>query len=317
MSVAFPGKFSLCDLSRARGEIFSRLSEQAPRPSPGHDQSHTCVGCGALMEHPTLRTADAGQAYEVVPRTRIEEATTDMFSIVSKTTRVKDPTVSVMHRTKAVTAVGGRIDDMLCDRTVFFASKVKTCIQGLLDMRTFRIGNLFLRQVKGIPIGGPISGALLDLVLARAECIFDFYTWPKVARTWNLAGPRNRWITFGRYVDDIIAISRWLCPCCVMNLLPTIYKGLASFDESNDGLCFFDPCISVKFLDLWFYVSWSTCETSLIVKNNLFAYTGKVQFLAKNRFPVPTGDFLDDKQRLVSDFKGRLARFRQIESSRS
>ena len=184
-------------------------------------------------------------------------------------------------------------------------------------MRVFRIGNLFLRQVKGIPIGGPISGALLDLVFARAEMTFDLFAWPKIAQAWNLSGPRKRWITFGRYVDDIIAISRWLCPCCVMNLLPAIYRGIASFDECNDGLHFFDPFISVKFLDLWFYVSWSICETSLVVKNNLFAYTGDVQFLAKNRFPIRTGNFSADKQRLVSDFKGRLARFRQIESSLS
>ena len=96
---------------------------------------------------------------------------------------------------------------------------------------------------------------------------------------------------------------------------PAIYRGIASFDECNDGLIFFDPFISVKFLDLWFYVSWSICETSLVVKNNLFAYTGDVQYLAKNRLPIPTGVFSAHKQRLVSDFKGRLARFRQIESS--
>ena len=34
MSTTYPGEFSLCDLSRARGEIFERFSEQEPRPSP-------------------------------------------------------------------------------------------------------------------------------------------------------------------------------------------------------------------------------------------------------------------------------------------
>ena len=78
---------------------------------------------------------------------------------------------------------------MMCDRAVFFASKARTCTEGLLRMRTYRIGNLFLKQVKGIPIGGPISGAILDLVLARAECHFDLFVRPKVARRWNLTGP--------------------------------------------------------------------------------------------------------------------------------
>ena len=140
------------------------------------------------MRYPTLHTADAGQAYEVIDRAEIQSSIDELFFNVSKITRSKDPTVSVMHRTKAMTSIGGRIDDMLCDRTVFFASKLKTCIGGLLDMRVYRIGNLFLRQAKGIPIGGPISGAILDLVLARAECRFDIFVWPKIAEKRNLAG---------------------------------------------------------------------------------------------------------------------------------
>lgn len=105
----------------------------------------------------------------------------DLFPIGFKITGSRDPIVSVMHSTKAKTSAGGRADDMLCDRTAFFASKVRICVDGLLRMRTYRIGNLFLRQVKGIPIGGPISGAILDLVFARAECLFDIFSWPNVA----------------------------------------------------------------------------------------------------------------------------------------
>ena len=152
-----------------------------------------------------------------------------------------------MHSTKAKTTIGGRIDDMLCDRTVFFASEVRTCVNVLLKMRTYRIGNLFLRQAKGIPIGGPISGAVLDLVLARAECRFDLFVWPKVAGKWKLAGPRQRWITFGRYVDDIITISRWICPCCAHNL-PSIHRGICSFDPGNEGLIFLIPLFRSSFL---------------------------------------------------------------------
>lgn len=158
-------------------------------------------------------------------------------------------------------------------------------------MMTYRIGNLFLRQVKGIPIGGPISGAILDLVLARAECHFDIFVWPKVARQWNLTCPRNRWIFVGGYVDDIICISRWICPSCICALIPSIYKNIVAFDPCNDGFNFAYPFASVKFLDLCFVVGWSKIETQLIVKNNLFAYTGDVKFVAKNRFLIPSGDF--------------------------
>ena len=53
----------------------------------------------------------------------------------------------------------------------------------------------------------------------------------------------------------------------------------------------------------------------IIIKNNLFAYTGETKFIAGNRFPIPSGDCSSDVRRLSSDFKSRLARFRQINSS--
>ena len=52
-------------------------------------------------------------------------------------------------------------------------------------MRTFRIGNLFLRQVKGIPIGGGISGAILDLVLASADATMISLFGPKLPDAGN------------------------------------------------------------------------------------------------------------------------------------
>ena len=80
------------------------------------------------MAHPTLHTADAGQAYEVIEISEIESSIKELFTSLNKLTGSKDPSVSVMHSTKAKTSIGGRIDDMLCDRTVFFSSKVRTCV---------------------------------------------------------------------------------------------------------------------------------------------------------------------------------------------
>ena len=65
------------------------------------------------MKHPTLHTADAGQAYEVISISEIKKNTDDLFSSCSKLTGSKDPTVSVMHSAKAKNTIGGRIDDML------------------------------------------------------------------------------------------------------------------------------------------------------------------------------------------------------------
>ena len=73
------------------------------------------------MAHPTLHTVDAGQTYEAIEDSEINNSITELFNSLSKLTGSKDPTVSVMHCTKAKTNIGGRIDDMLCDRTFFFS----------------------------------------------------------------------------------------------------------------------------------------------------------------------------------------------------
>ena len=72
------------------------------------------------MAHPTLHTADVGQAYEVIEISEIKSSIKELFASLNKLTVSKDPSVSVMHSTKAKTSIGGRIDDVLCDRTAFF-----------------------------------------------------------------------------------------------------------------------------------------------------------------------------------------------------
>lgn len=59
------------------------------------------------MAHPTLHTADAGQAYEVIETTEINKSINELFTSLSKLTGSKDPTVSVMHSTKAKTTIRG------------------------------------------------------------------------------------------------------------------------------------------------------------------------------------------------------------------
>ena len=110
----------------------------------------------------------------------------------------------------------------------------------------------------------------------------------------------------GGFVRAVFAIS-----------FPLFIKVLLFSTLVMTGGGFAHPFARVKFLDLWFHVGWSEIETSLIVKNNLCAYTGDKTIIAKNRFPIPTGDFSADTLRLTSDFKGRLARFRHIDSTRT
>lgn len=136
--------------------------------------------------------------------------------------------------------------------------------------------------------------------------------WPRLKKDFNLSGCKEQWISLGRYVDDILALSRWLCPKCTKLLVDEIHKGTVSFDESNEGLCTIGFFRVIKFLDLWVYFSWEDMRVNFSLRNDLFALSGLGSLHSKNRFPPPSGNPERDRRRLTSDFKAHIARFEQL-----
>ena len=157
LTAVCPG-YGIRDLSRGKDIILEHLSKQLPRRSP----CPCCPRCGTFLREPTLFTADAGQAFEMIKPARIERA----FRIISESIKTKTgrrgPTLSCMHTTKSKARFGGWIRDTLLDRSVFFLSKVSSCMRALLELRWYKFGDKYLVQVSGIPIGGPVSGAALE-----------------------------------------------------------------------------------------------------------------------------------------------------------
>ena len=149
---AVPG-YGIRDLSRGKDIIETDLSQQFKR-SP--DSRHGCVRCGQHMKTPTLHTADAGQAYEMISPSRISRALRIIFRSTQILSRSNDPTVSCMHTPKAKTRFGGWIRDRLYDRSVYFPSKISHCVKSLIQLRWYKFGNRYLYQISGIPTGGPI-----------------------------------------------------------------------------------------------------------------------------------------------------------------
>ena len=167
----------LHDLSKGKDTLLTSIKLQHPR-NPTSGNPCACVKCGRTMRHPTLYTADAGQAYEMVKQSRINRAFNFIFKALRLKTKLKDPTMSVQHSIKAKARFGGCIRDKLFDRSVFYISKVENCMRSLVNLKIFRFGNLFLQQVSGIPIGGPVSGTVLEGVLSLDEHMFEQYVWP-------------------------------------------------------------------------------------------------------------------------------------------
>ena len=129
-------------------------------------------------------------------------------------------------------------------------------MRGLVELRWFKFGDRYLRQEAGIPIGGPVSGAVLEAVLSVDEFLFERFGWDKYAQFIGITGPGEHWIAIGRYVDDVIVLTRWLCADCVESLITTSYGRAISFDKACDELTVVCAFASVKFLDIYIYMNW-------------------------------------------------------------
>ena len=170
---AVPG-YGIRDLSKSKQILTDLISEQLPR-EPG--SNHACIRCGSHLPHPTLYTAEAGQAYEMIKPERVERAFRFIFKAIQIITGKKDPTLSCQHTPKVKARFGGWIRDRLEDRSVFFLSKISHCMRSLIQLRWFKFGDKYLLQTAGIPIGGPVSGAVLEAVLSVDENMFEKFEW--------------------------------------------------------------------------------------------------------------------------------------------
>ena len=125
----------------------------------------------------------------MIKPTRIERAFRIIFKSIQIKTGRRGPTLSCMHTTKSKARFGGWIRDTLLDRSVFFLSKVSSCMRVLLELRCYKFGDKYLVQVSGIPIGGPVSGAALEAVLCVDEDTFDKFGWHVFAKALKGSSP--------------------------------------------------------------------------------------------------------------------------------
>ena len=150
------------------------------------------------------------------------------------------------------------VKDLAQDRTVFWLSKLAHCARSLLQMKAYRLGTSHVvRQLSGIPIGGPISGVVLDLCLALLEEEFDLTMWPDIISACGHAGRRSDFIATGRYADDSIMLSRWFCDVCLQKILVSAYERELQFDISS--VCHnINEHNFINFFDFWLLISFST-----------------------------------------------------------
>ena len=293
-------RFSSLDL--ALDELRSRVRCLRPPQFSRQQACYVCRRCGSSMATPGLVVADAGQAYESISSAAISSFLLRVEKNCKETPKLK--TVFVMHGQKAACGPGGSVKRKYSDRTVFWARSVLRCVYGFLGMKLYRLGDFWLRQLRGIPIGGPLSFAILDGLLCSIEHDFD-----------RSSANRARDFAAGRYCDDLILASYSVCTACLKKQMYRVFASLIEFEVDNSVV--YDSaagCVFARYLDANLCFQFCSFTTAPFHKNEMFALTGSLEMCGKHSLEPFSGKINLQRQR--AELKGRLHRWSKIGGSK-
>ena len=184
-------------------------------------------------------------------------------------------------------------------------------------MRYYRVGAVVIMQNQGVPIGGPIPGAVLDVGLSDLEHFFGTYIWKRVCEQLGITGSRETYIASGRYADDSIFISRWFCKKCPAAMLLSVYRSQVAFGISTEDSTHEDT-VAIKFLDVWYNVHWNRISPAAHILNERACWFRDIQLCKKHRRASKLhheGAIQSIKIALRRDLFGKLSRARQLSLS--
>jgi hypothetical protein len=184
----------------------------------------------------------------------------------------------------------------------------------MLECRLFRVGDAYVAQNTGVPIGGPLSGQLLETTLGSIERKYDQARWCKQAAKWNLKGDRSKSIACMRYADDVLSLSKVVCSKCLCKWQIDVYRHEVNFCDALDAHVA-GAYTSVKFLDFFVVASLRDISIAPVVKNEKAILFDGLDHRKKNRYPVLAGNPYEIQLALRRDLSGRYARLEQLQSS--
>ena len=177
-------------------------------------------------------------------------------------------------------------------------------------MRYYRFGDLYLKQIGGVPIRGCLSGVLLRLSLSSRESAFERFTWPRTSAKLHLKGKREDWLARHRYEDDILLGATRFCGLCIYAIVKDVYAGTVPFDHTPEHETSNAAVTTNKFLDL--PVPLGNSEAIGVMNpNEKYSLQGVEALKAKPRFPPCIGSRQTVVPRLTQHFQCRRARWEQ------
>ena len=165
----------------------------------------------------------------------------------------------------------------------------------------FRVSDFFILQTSGVPIGGPLSGYLLDLVLCWLEHTYDK----------NNNG-RDRTFTSIRYADDLGLFSRVLCQTCLKKRIFRIFGNSMDFSSAGDSVVCRPGHVMQKFLDFDIHFSFYDLDIALTHPNELFAFTANPAHRQKQNISPFVGRDHSLIKRCRAEARGKITRWERV-----
>eukprot|EP00959_Pyramimonas_sp_CCMP1952_P158101 3306185-Pyramimonas_sp.AAC.1 len=161
-----------------------------------------------------------------------------------------------------------------------------------MSMRYFRLGDICMEQKRGIPIGGPLSGVILHVVLSEQEWHCD--------SKWST---RRRRLCAGRYVDDVLLFSNRYCHGCLSVIMSEVYSGIVKFNIEPEKKPLNCGTVVVSYLEVDLHISYSGVRVLMIHKNEAYALTGDPKYYKKKSLPLYLGTLTT---RVLGELRGEL-----------
>ena len=119
----------------------------------------------------------------------------------------------------------------------------------------------------------------------------------------------------GRYVDDVVLISKLLCETCLFKWLVKTFQGIARFDaDSEIARDRVSELVRANFLDATLVIGFESLSIAPKYKNELFAVSGKHQDCQKHTIEPFLGATPSTTiQRHRAEILGKLSRWQQID----
>ena len=142
-----------------------------------------------------------------------------------------------------------------------------SCACAFLDLETDS-SSRFLEFLSA----APLSVQILEVVLGYLEHTYDKYVWPRSRLGRMFPGHRSKWVTTGRYVDDLLLISRWLCCDCLYSFPTDVYRSHITFDPADPPFPSTIGNYICKYLDTYLYVTEPVVEFFHCNPNQLYLW---------------------------------------------